>query len=121
MNLGSILETMSKEESQSYFLNSYLSLYKNSIFIVEDILKDFTQNKDIFETKDIEKGEIAPTVLIERSKYNFLKNSYSQLSILLIHYEKLLMDLLNKLFVDLSRIILTKRKLPIVRTICKQI
>lgn len=67
------------------------------------MLRGYCQNVDQFKTKDILKGEITDTITIERVKYTHLKNSYSQLSILLCYYEKILFELLNKIFLDLSK------------------
>ncbi len=77
--------------------------------MVEEILREFTQNKDIFNTHNLTRGIEAEQVLVDRKQYNFLKNSYSQLSILLIHYEKLLMELLNRLYIDLGIILIIKQ------------
>ena len=96
------METLAKE-GDSYIMNSYVNLYNNCLFVVNDILKDFTLNKDIFTTNELN-TVIEDKVFLKRSSYNFLKNSYSQLSILLIHYEKLLYDILNKMYIDLSRV-----------------
>jgi len=72
------------------------------------MLRGYCQNVDQFKTKDILKGQISETITIEKVKYIHLKNSYSQLSILLCYYEKILLELLNKFYIDISKSSLKK-------------
>ena len=104
-----VIDSLKKEEN-SYVYNSYTEIYKSIKFVVSELLQDYLKSLDKFKTKDILKGQISETITIDRRVYSSLKNSYTQLSTLLVYYEKILFDLLNKLVIDLSKIIIKNQE-----------
>ena len=76
---------------------------------------------DKFKTKDILKAQLSETITVQRDTYNYLKNSYTQLSMILVYYEKIIIDILNKLLIDLSMILSNIRTLSAIRRIWKSI
>lgn len=103
INLGLISGTLENNEN-SYISVSYTEIFKSIKLVLSEILQDYLKNVDKFKTKDMLKGQISETITIERDTYSNLKNSYTQLSMLLVYYEKILIDIMNKLIIDLSKI-----------------
>jgi len=97
-------------------VESYKIIYEHSKLYVNNLLKEFIKKKDMFGSKygsDLKENiifndyEINTVNHHKNLKMNYIemKNSYIKLSMLLTYYEKIIFDLLNRLLVDLSKII----------------
>ena len=80
-------------------------------YVVSEILQDYLKNVDKFKTKDILKRQVSETITLDKTKYTNLKNSYTKLSMLLVFYEKILLEIALKLIKDLSNINYFNKKL----------
>jgi hypothetical protein len=86
------------------FSSSYKNIYENSKLYVNNLLKEFLKKKDLFGNKfgysDTLRGDTETYHL--KNNYRHLKNSYMKMNFLMLYYEKIIFDLMNRVLVDIS-------------------
>jgi kinesin family protein 5 len=92
------------QPNSGLFSSSYKNIYDHSKLYLNKLLKEFLKRKDLFGSKfgysELLRASFEENTL--RNNYRDLKNSYMKMNFLMIYYEKIIFDLMNRVLVDIS-------------------
>jgi hypothetical protein len=95
-----------KEEDLEPYGDAYLSIFEHNKSFLNKILDDFMNNKDYFKTFKLNLDDSLTKLNydnFQKDKTNKLKNSFINLNLVTLFYEKLLYDVLNKVLLDTKK------------------